>query len=278
MVTEAGFPTTPKELGRELRRVRESTGLSMEDIASETKISMRILVALEEGNFQYLPDKVFSMNFVRQYGRLVGMDEERLVEAFGEAWERFQLASGSHPVILAVAPEPRRSIRWGLVIPSTLAVIGLVVAAVVIWRTWHQPRQVPGVRPVVTAAPTLPSPSPLAPSPESAPALPMESPTPDLPPESPGTVSFTVTVAPLGECWLRYRDTTGKTARETLGSGQTRSYRLPYPVRLTLGNAGVVSVEVGGKRFTGLGRPGQVVHLEVTPEGLTRLRSGSSHD
>jgi len=284
MATESGFPTSPQEFGRELRRMRESAGLSIEDIASETKISSRILTALEEGKFQYLPEKVFSTNFVRQVGHLIGMDEDRLAGAFAEAWERFELASGSHPAILALPPAPQRSIRWTLVIPSILAVVGFLVAAVLIWRTWHQPRELPGVAMAPTATVGISRPSPFLPSPApatSATVLPAAAAT--QPPVSPteaqdGYVAFTVRVEPLGECWLRYRDATGRTARETVGSGETREFQLPAPVRLTLGNAGAVSVEVAGRRFTDLGMAGQVVHLEVTPEGLKKLRPGSGDD
>ena len=65
---------------------------------AETKISRRILEALENGRFQYLPERVFSRNFVRQYTAFIGYHDERILEWFDEAWKRFELASGSfHP-------------------------------------------------------------------------------------------------------------------------------------------------------------------------------------
>ncbi len=274
MVTTAGFPTSPEEFGHELRRMRESAGLSTDDIAAETKISPRILRSLEEGKFQYLPEKVFSRNFVRQYGRTIGIDDDRLVQAFETAWQRFEEMSGSHPAILVIPPEPRRSIRWGLVIPTALAAIGLVVVAVIIWRTWHRPPEVPGLGALATPTSASSLPSPVA-TPHVAVVAEIPPPTPTEVPEE-STVSFSVDVKPLAECWLRFRDATGRTARELVGGGNTRSFKLASPVRLTLGNAGAVSVEVAGKRYTDLGRDGQVVHLEVTPEGLARLRPGSN--
>ncbi len=70
----------------------------------------------------------------------------------------------------------------------------------------------------------------------------------------------------------------GRTSRELVDGGNTRSFELVSPVRLTLGNAGAVSMEVAGERYTELGRDGQVVHLEVTPEGLRRLQAGQDND
>jgi len=276
MATKAGFPTTPEDFGRELRRMRESSGLSTEDIAAETKISPRILRSLEEGKFQYLPDKVFSRNFVRQYGAIIGLDEDRLAEAFEAAWERFEEMSGSHPVLLAIPPAPRRSIRWSLVIPATLAAAGLIVAIFLVWQTWRRPAELPGF-----GAGPSPSPvsSPAPPSPTSVVVAVRESPTaaPEKAPDD-GSVSFSIHVRPLAECWFRYRDAMGRTSRELVDGGNTRSFELVSPVRLTLGNAGAVSMEVAGERYTELGRDGQVVHLEVTPEGLRRLQAGQDND
>ena len=80
-----GPPNHPKTFGEELQRLRESAGLSLEDIAKETKISRQILSCLETGDFRFLPQKVFSRNFVIQYANVVGADPNRVGEAFEAA-------------------------------------------------------------------------------------------------------------------------------------------------------------------------------------------------
>jgi len=127
-------PVHPRAFGEELRRLRSSSGLSLDDITSETKISRRILEALEAGRFQSLPDRVFSRNFVRQYAGTIGCDEQRLVEAFETAWERFELTSGTHPALLADDLVPGSPIRWRFWIPIGIGVLILIVAALVILR------------------------------------------------------------------------------------------------------------------------------------------------
>ncbi len=67
-----GPPNHPKTFGEELRRLRESAGLSLEDIAEETKISKRILNNLEAGDFRFLPQMVFSRNSSPSTPRLSG--------------------------------------------------------------------------------------------------------------------------------------------------------------------------------------------------------------
>ena len=69
-------------LGRELRRAREVRGISLEQIAAETKISERYLQALEGDRLDLLPGALYARNFVRQYAQYIGADEEELLDYF----------------------------------------------------------------------------------------------------------------------------------------------------------------------------------------------------
>jgi hypothetical protein len=50
------------------------------------------------------------------------------------------------------------------------------------------------------------------------------------------------------------------------------------PVKLTVGDADAVMIEVAGVEYKGLGRPGQVVHTEVSSEGLVVLGPRARND
>jgi hypothetical protein len=65
--------------GEKLRKKREQRGLELEAISNTTKISIRMLRALEEEHFQQLPGGVFNRGFVRAYARQVGLDEEEAI-------------------------------------------------------------------------------------------------------------------------------------------------------------------------------------------------------
>jgi hypothetical protein len=67
--------------GEKLRQQREQRGISLEAISKTTKISTRLLRALEDERFDQLPGGVFNKGFVRAYARQVGLDEE---EALGD--------------------------------------------------------------------------------------------------------------------------------------------------------------------------------------------------
>lgn len=75
-------PEAEISLGRELRRAREVRGISIEQIAQETKINERYLLALEADRLDLLPGQLYARNFVRAVARTIGADEEELLDYF----------------------------------------------------------------------------------------------------------------------------------------------------------------------------------------------------
>lgn len=62
--------------------IREKAGVSLQQIAERTKISTRHLQAIEEGEFGKLPGGVYATSYIRQYARLVGVDEFDLLALY----------------------------------------------------------------------------------------------------------------------------------------------------------------------------------------------------
>jgi len=54
-------------------------GVSLEEISTATKISIRFLQAIEDEELSKLPGGIFSRSFVRTYARYLGLDEERVL-------------------------------------------------------------------------------------------------------------------------------------------------------------------------------------------------------
>src|SRR5215831_11112115 len=70
------------DVGSRLKDARERRGMSLRQIANDTKISMTALEALERNDFSRLPGGIFSRSFVRSYAAEVGLDVEETVEDF----------------------------------------------------------------------------------------------------------------------------------------------------------------------------------------------------
>ena len=74
--------------GSDLERAREERGISLDEISSESKVSLRYLRALEAEQFAELPGGVIDRGIVRSYARAVGLDEAIWLERFQQARER----------------------------------------------------------------------------------------------------------------------------------------------------------------------------------------------
>ncbi len=79
-------------VGEFFRQVRETKGLTIDEVASKTRIRTDFIRALEDGNFAKLPDQVFARGFVRSYARSLGLDEEdaihRFIQSAGAFYEK----------------------------------------------------------------------------------------------------------------------------------------------------------------------------------------------
>jgi cytoskeletal protein RodZ len=58
-----------------LSTIRRNRGISLEQIAESTKISIRSLEAIEQGDFRKLPGGIYDTSYIRQYARAIEYDE-----------------------------------------------------------------------------------------------------------------------------------------------------------------------------------------------------------
>ena len=76
-----------ESIGPYLIKIREQLGFSLQDIASKTKISLPYLEHLEKENFPSLPNDVFVKGFLRSYAKVLGLEEQEVLERF-QQWKR----------------------------------------------------------------------------------------------------------------------------------------------------------------------------------------------
>ncbi len=67
-----------------LTRLRQRHGVTLEQIADKTKISIRFLRAIESEDFDQLPGGLFNKSYIRQYAAAVGIDESDLLAQYNE--------------------------------------------------------------------------------------------------------------------------------------------------------------------------------------------------
>ena len=66
----------PQGCGEALRSAREQSGLSLQDVSQRLKMPVRVLQALEAGQWDQSGGAVFVRGQLRSYGRLLKLDVE----------------------------------------------------------------------------------------------------------------------------------------------------------------------------------------------------------
>jgi len=104
----------------ELQRHRSRKGVSLQQIADTTKISIRFLRAIEAGEFAVLPGGLFSRSYIRQYADAVGYDAAALLDRYQASFESRETDGGPPPMHRPPGREHRRSatLHWFRAISS----------------------------------------------------------------------------------------------------------------------------------------------------------------
>lgn len=95
--------TERSSFGPELRRAREARGLTLEEIAEQTKVSATLYRGLENNDLSRWPSGLFRRAFVRNYARAVGLDPEETCRRFVRL---FPEEGDAVPEMHAVPPPP----------------------------------------------------------------------------------------------------------------------------------------------------------------------------
>src|SRR5579883_2700497 len=71
-----------RELGYHLQQLRQNQHISLETVAAKTMIPVRLLIAIETGNLEQLPEPVYIQGFIRRYADAIGMNGSEFAGAF----------------------------------------------------------------------------------------------------------------------------------------------------------------------------------------------------
>jgi transcriptional regulator with XRE-family HTH domain len=184
------------DVGQYLRAVREHRGLSLAQVAAETRVRRLYLNALEEGEHGPLPSRPFAVGYVRAYARALGLDGDELVARFRTEFPEDRAPLRAPIGVAQEKDRVRRLIYWAG---------GAVVCAVVLWNVAQrtiindqpaagpafpaaeQQSALPAPGKVKLGAPTPPPADQTVPQPYITPGLPQTDPTNDAnaPPSSP---------------------------------------------------------------------------------------------
>jgi cytoskeletal protein RodZ len=72
------------ELAEELKNAREKNGMTLAQVANKSKIDIKFLEAMEQGDFAFLPE-LYVKAFVKSFAKTIGLDEEKIYKKFEAA-------------------------------------------------------------------------------------------------------------------------------------------------------------------------------------------------
>ncbi|HEX8247216.1 MAG TPA: helix-turn-helix domain-containing protein [Pyrinomonadaceae bacterium] len=84
-------------LGEKLRQAREARGISISEVAEQTRISALYLEAIENNDYRTLPGGIFNKGFVKSFAKFVGVDEQEALQDYSRLLAEQGNESGDDP-------------------------------------------------------------------------------------------------------------------------------------------------------------------------------------
>ena len=259
--------------GASFKQARVSKGISLDQIATDTRINTRFLSAIENEEFQLLPGGIFNRGFVRAFAERVGLDPDQAVADYERMAEVRQPEPAAEP---HSAPAAKRQRGLYPIAVGVLA-LAIVVFYVVNRESGHiaQTARTPATPPVAAPTPAAPASSvaPLDDGPQTTAAAPetqsnqspKPTPAPTPVPAAPNALSLEIDAQ--DQSWISVvADGQAANPGELLQAGMTRKYRAQNKLIISVGNAGGVMLKLNDKPMKAIGKSGQVREIVITPE------------
>jgi transcriptional regulator with XRE-family HTH domain len=256
MENEDTIIQSPPGVGEQLREAREAKGLTLEQVAAETRIPQRHLVAMEAGEFAKLPGRTYAVGFARTYAKAVSLDPDAI--AVGVRGELdAQTEDGYRPASFEPgdpARVPSRALGWF----AAFAVLLLLAGGFFFFRTMFAPA---GELPSLVQQQRRAQQPAARPQPAAAPAAAAN---------AAGPVVFTALAPGI---WVKFYDASGKQLMQKQ-MAQGESYTVPADAQgpmLWTGRPDALAITIGGKPLPKLAEQEQVMKdVPVTAEALLK--------
>lgn len=231
-------------LGEMLREQRDRLGLSIQQAEEATRIRGKLLRALEDDDYEHLPNPGYVKGYVWSYAKFLELDPT-------DAVDRYRRQIGSmHTHEISLNPEPvvvtrrdQHAIPWR----TALAVVAVIaVAALAVWGITLAVRPPEKPLPVPPAAEATKTPS--RSNEASKPSTPAPSPEPTVSaePTSNAPGPFKLVVAASGRSWIRIRIDGDVQFEGTLEDGDSKEYDVTEEASARIGAPSAVTITRNG--------------------------------
>lgn len=250
-----------ESVGSQLKRERESRGLSLQEVQEATKITLHNLSALEEDRFDYFPNRVYTRAFLRDYANFLGLNSASLLASYEQTYTVKSDPGDTSPV----RRKSRLKAVFGVV--TTVVVLGAIAAAAYVYVTGHGlniAAMKPSTRPTVgqpSGTATLPKAPVVPPPPAATPpssGLSTTTPIPVVPPAQTKPKFMTLQITATHVVWMQVV-ADGKSQMLTMKPGEVKTWQAAKLIHIRAGKAGAVKLLWNGVAqppIGSLGAPG----------------------
>jgi cytoskeletal protein RodZ len=266
---------TPSADSQNLKSIRESLSLSLEDLYQKTRIRVAYLQAIENKEFDLLPVPVYARNFIKIYAKALKIDSEPLRREYEDyLTARSKLEEPVGDARGETFPPESSGRKKYLTIAFILTVV--VVASLVFLRQCEisSESMKAAEKPAETSeefsgnggSQVFEGPVLSDRFGEGAAGVPFTEKTMPSPGENTTYSSEQDTdllvIAATHETWLRVKADDRPPFEILLKAGEKFEQRAKT-FSLDIGNAGGIKLKFKGKETTNLGAPGEVIHLRL---------------
>jgi cytoskeletal protein RodZ len=117
-------------VGQHLRHLRESKGMSLEEVSRSTRVPVSSVERIEADRFDELPGEVFVRGFLKSYARAVEMDPEEILARYTAS----RRVAWVTPLPLSSPAKPARGRRFGVAIAFVLLLILFTLALSIVLK------------------------------------------------------------------------------------------------------------------------------------------------
>ena len=76
--------------GKDLKRLRESMGIDLEEVFEVTRINVTILRAIEENQMEKLPPLIYLKNFLKSYAEILKLDPNMVIDGYMKNMDQYR--------------------------------------------------------------------------------------------------------------------------------------------------------------------------------------------
>lgn len=120
--------------GERLRLAREESHLGRDEVAQHLRLDVKLIVALEENDYDKLPSPSYICGYLRSYAHLLKLPEEEVVHAYSQG-EVISSALLPENVDIVSRKQPASSSAWPVII--LLIVLGLLLAGLMMFDVFN---------------------------------------------------------------------------------------------------------------------------------------------